>query len=58
VSEPERQGLGADALTVPIAIRAGRSSPFADLEQHVKLDVVDDAALPQRSPAQVLVPKR
>jgi hypothetical protein len=39
-------------------IGAGRSSPFADLEQHVKLDVVDEAALPQRSPAQVLVPKR
>jgi dihydrofolate reductase len=43
--------------TVPIAIGAGRS-PFADLEQHLKLEVVDEQRFRSGALAQVLVPKR
>jgi dihydrofolate reductase len=42
--------------TVPIAIGAGRS-PFADLEEHLKLDVVDEQRFRSGALAQVLVPK-
>ena len=42
--------------TVPIAIGAGRS-PFADLEQHLKLDVVDEQRFQSGALAQILVPK-
>jgi dihydrofolate reductase len=43
--------------TVPIAIGAGRS-PFADLEQHLKLDVVDEERFSSGALAQILVPRR
>jgi dihydrofolate reductase len=43
--------------TVPIAIGAGRS-PFADLEGHLKLDVVEEERFQSGALAQVLVPKR
>src|SRR3954462_14171063 len=43
--------------TVPIAIGAGRS-PFADLEEHLKLEVVDEQRFRTGALAQVLVPKR
>jgi dihydrofolate reductase len=43
--------------TVPIAIGAGRS-PFADLQEHLKLDVVDERRFSNGALAQVLVPKR
>jgi dihydrofolate reductase len=43
--------------TVPIAIGAGRS-PFADLEEHLKLEVVDEQRFRSGALAQVLVPKR
>jgi dihydrofolate reductase len=43
--------------TVPIAIGAGRS-PFADLRQHLKLDVVKEARFRSGALAQILVPKR
>ena len=43
--------------TVPIAIGAGRS-PFADLGEHLKLDVVDEQRFASGALAQVLVPKR
>src|ERR1700748_2497959 len=43
--------------TVPIAIGAGRS-PFADLEQHLKLDVVEEERFSSGALAQILVPKR
>ena len=42
--------------TVPIAIGAGRS-PFADLEEHLKLDVVDGDRFQSGALAQILVPK-
>ena len=42
--------------TVPIAIGAGRS-PFADLEAHLKLDVVDEERFQSGALAQILVPK-
>jgi dihydrofolate reductase len=42
---------------VPIAIGAGRS-PFADLGEHLKLDVVDEERFASGALAQVLVPKR
>jgi dihydrofolate reductase len=42
--------------TVPIAIGAGRS-PFADLEEHLKLEVVDEQRFRSGALAQVLVPK-
>lgn len=43
--------------TVPIAIGAGRS-PFADLEEHLKLEVVEEQRFRSGALAQVLVPKR
>lgn len=43
--------------TVPIAIGAGRS-PFADLEEHVKLDVVEEERFRSGALAQILVPRR
>ena len=43
--------------TVPIVIGAGRS-PFADLEEHLKLDVVEEERFRSGALAQVLVPKR
>ena len=42
--------------TVPIAIGAGRS-PFADLDEHLKLDVVEEQRFKSGALAQVLVPK-
>jgi len=42
--------------TVPIAIGAGRS-PFADLEEHLKLDVVEEARYRNGALAQILTPK-
>src|SRR3954468_12684219 len=43
--------------TVPIAIGAGRS-PFADLKEHLKLEVVEEQRFRNGALAQVLVPKR
>src|ERR687895_315039 len=43
--------------TVPIAIGAGHS-PFAELEEHLKLDVVAEERFQSGALAQVLVPKR
>ncbi len=43
--------------TVPIAIGAGHG-PFAELGEHLKLDVVDEARFRSGALAQVLVPKR
>jgi dihydrofolate reductase len=43
--------------TVPIAIGAGRS-PFADLAEHLKLEVVDEQRFRSGALAQTLVPKR
>jgi len=42
--------------TVPIAIGAGRS-PFGDLDEHLKLDVVEEERFQSGALAQVLVPK-
>jgi dihydrofolate reductase len=42
--------------TVPVAIGAGRS-PFADLEQHLKLAVVEEERFKSGALAQRLVPK-
>jgi dihydrofolate reductase len=44
-------------MTVPIAIGAGRS-PFEALEEHLKLDVVDEERFASGALAQILVPKR
>jgi dihydrofolate reductase len=43
--------------TVPIAIGAGRS-PFADLDEHLKLDVVEEQRFRSGALAQLLVPRR
>jgi dihydrofolate reductase len=43
--------------TVPIAIGAGRS-PFADLKEHLKLELVEEQRFRGGALAQVLVPKR
>ena len=43
--------------TVPIAIGAGRS-PFAELQEHLKLDVVEEERFSSGALAQILVPKR
>ena len=43
-------------VTVPIAIGAGRS-PFAELEEHLKLDVVEEERFRSGALAQILVPK-
>ncbi len=42
--------------TIPIAIGAGRS-PFADLKEHLKLEVVEEQRFRSGALAQVLVPK-
>jgi dihydrofolate reductase len=42
--------------TVPIAIGAGHS-PFADLREHLKLDVVEEERFQSGALAQILVPK-
>jgi dihydrofolate reductase len=42
--------------TVPVAIGAGRS-PFADLDAHLRLDVVDEERFKSGARAQILVPK-
>jgi dihydrofolate reductase len=42
--------------TVPIAIGAGRS-PFADLKEHLKLELVEEQRFRSGALAQVLVPK-
>jgi dihydrofolate reductase len=43
--------------TVPIAIGAGRS-PFAELDEHLKLNVVEEARFRSGALAQTLVPRR
>jgi dihydrofolate reductase len=43
--------------TVPIAIGAGRS-PFAELDEHLKLSVVEEARFRSGALAQTLVPSR
>ena len=43
--------------TVPIAIGAGRS-PFADLTEHLKLEVVEEQRFRSGALAQTLVPRR
>jgi dihydrofolate reductase len=43
--------------TVPIAIGAGHS-PFAKLDQHLKLDVVEEERFRSGALAQILVPRR
>src|SRR3954467_5701189 len=43
--------------TVPIAIGAGRS-PFAELGEHLKLDIVEEERFQSGALAQMLVPKR
>src|SRR4051795_11902704 len=43
--------------TVPIAIGAGQS-PFAELEEHLKFEVVDEERFKSGALAQILVPKR
>ena len=42
--------------TVPIAIGAGRS-PFAELEKHLKLDIVEEERFQSGALAQILVPR-
>src|SRR3954464_9978999 len=53
-----RSGLVDDyqLTTVPIAIGAGRS-PFAELEEHLKLHVVEEERFKSGALAQILVPK-
>jgi dihydrofolate reductase len=43
--------------TVPIMIGAGKS-PFADLEEHLKLDLVEEQRFKSGALAQTLVPRR
>jgi dihydrofolate reductase len=43
--------------TVPILIGAGRS-PFADLEEHLKLELVEERRFRTGALGQVLVPRR
>jgi dihydrofolate reductase len=43
--------------TVPVAIGAGHS-PFAELSEHLKLDVVDEQRFKSGAFAQILVPRR
>ena len=43
--------------TVPIAIGAGRS-PFAELREHLKFDVVEEERFRSGALAQILVPNR
>ena len=42
--------------TVPIAIGAGHS-PFAELQDHLKLDVVEEERFESGALAQILVPR-
>jgi hypothetical protein len=44
-------------LTVPIAIGEGRS-PFADLNEHFELEVVDEQRFRSGALAQILIPRR
>ena len=44
-------------MTVPVAIGAGRS-PFADLGEHLKLDVVREERFSSGALGQILVPRR
>jgi hypothetical protein len=44
-------------MTVPIAIGAGRS-PFEELEEQLRLDVVEEERFSSGALAQILVPKR
>ena len=44
-------------ITVPMAIGAGHS-PFAELEEHLKLDVVEEERFQSGALAQILVPKQ
>jgi len=43
--------------TIPIAIGAG-ASPFANLDEHLKLDVVEEQRFRSGALAQILVPRR
>jgi dihydrofolate reductase len=43
--------------TVPVAIGAGRS-PFAELGEHLKLNVVEEQRFQSGALAQILVPRR
>jgi len=43
--------------TIPIAIGAGHS-PFAKLDEHLKLDVVEEQRFRSGALAQILVPRR
>ena len=43
--------------TVPIAIGAGRS-PFANLDEHLKLDIIEEQRFRSGALAQILVPRR
>jgi dihydrofolate reductase len=43
--------------TVPVAIGAGHS-PFAGLEEHLKLEIVEEQRFQSGALAQILVPKR
>lgn len=54
-----REGLVDEyqLTTVPIAIGAGLS-PFADLDEHLKLEVVEEERFRSGALAQILVPKR
>lgn len=44
-------------ITVPIAIGAGRS-PFAELREHLKLDVVEEERFQSGALAEILVPRQ
>ena len=44
-------------MTVPIVVGAGHS-PFAELEEHVKFDVVEEERFHSGALGQILVPKR
>ena len=44
-------------VTVPLAIGAGLS-PFADLEEHLKLDVVEEERFASGALGQILVPRK
>jgi hypothetical protein len=52
-----RDRIGRRASAGRRAIGAGRS-PFAELGEHLKLDVVDEERFSSGALAQILVPKR
>src|SRR4051812_33845179 len=54
-----RLGLGPEdqPTTGPTAVGAGRS-PFAELQEHQKLDIVEEERFSSGALAQILVPKR